>query len=375
MRDTLAPREGVKMLAILNGGTIPDRGLYGVFLSGAEGKPVRVGELDEEMVFESRTGDTFILGASTWRIDEITHDRVLVSPAPGQPGKMPFWHGDNAGRPLEFGRRIGQLVRELRDMPRNAALSRLTREHDLDTMAAENLIRFLADQEIATTMVPDDRTIVIERTRDEMGDWRVCVLTPFGSRIHAPWAMAITGRIRASGGADVEAMWGDDGFVLRFPDSDAPPDSDLILIDADEATDLVLRQLSGTALFAAKFRESAARALLLPRRRAQGRAPLWQQRKRAYDLLSVASRYPSFPILLEAYRECMRDVFDMPALLETLRAIQPAQRARACGRHPHPFALCFLAALQLRSQLHLRRRCAAGRAPGPGPLHRSGTVT
>jgi ATP-dependent helicase Lhr and Lhr-like helicase len=343
-RDTLTSREGVKMLAILNGGTIPDRGLYGVFLSGAEGKPVRVGELDEEMVFESRTGDTFVLGASTWRIDEITHDRVLVSPAPGQPGKMPFWHGDNAGRPLEFGRRIGQLVRELRDMPRNAALSRLTREHDLDTMAAENLIRFLADQEIATTVVPDDRTIVIERTRDEMGDWRVCVLTPFGSRIHAPWAMAITGRIRASGGADVEAMWGDDGFVLRFPDSDAAPDSELILIDAEEATDLVLRQLSGTALFAAKFRESAARALLLPRRRAQGRAPLWQQRKRAYDLLSVASRYPSFPILLEAYRECMRDVFDMPALLETLRAIRQRNvRVHVADtRTPSPFASSLL---------------------------------
>jgi ATP-dependent Lhr-like helicase len=342
--DTRAPRDGSKMLAILNGGTIPDRGLYGVFLSGAEGKPIRVGELDEEMVFESRTGDTFILGASTWRIDEITHDRVLVSPAPGQPGKMPFWHGDNAGRPLEFGRRIGQLVRELRDMPRNAALSKLIREHDLDTMAAENLIRFLADQEIATTVVPDDRTIVIERTRDEMGDWRVCVLTPFGSRIHAPWAMAISGRIRESGGTDVEAMWGDDGFVLRFPDSDAAPDSDLILIDADEVTDLVLRQLSGTALFAAKFRESAARALLLPRRRAQGRAPLWQQRKRAYDLLAVASRYPSFPILLEAYRECMRDVFDMPALLETLRAIQQRNvRVHVADtRTPSPFASSLL---------------------------------
>ena len=344
VHDTLAPREGAKMLAILNGGTIPDRGLYGVFLSGTEGKSIRVGELDEEMVFESRTGDTFILGASTWRIDEITHDRVLVSPAPGQPGKMPFWHGDNAGRPLEFGRRIGQLVRELRDMPRNAALSRLTREHDLDSMAAENLIRFLADQEIATTVVPDDRNIVIERTRDEMGDWRVCVLTPFGSRIHAPWAMAITGRIRAGGGADVEAMWGDDGFVLRFPDSDAAPDSELILIDAEEATDLVLRQLSGTALFAAKFRESAARALLLPRRRAQGRAPLWQQRKRAYDLLSVASRYPSFPILLEAYRECMRDVFDMPALLETLRAIRQRNvRVHVTDtRTPSPFASSLL---------------------------------
>ena len=344
VRDTLAPRDGVKMLAILNGGTIPDRGLYGVFLSGTEGKPVRVGELDEEMVFESRTGDTFILGASTWRIDEITHDRVLVSPAPGQPGKMPFWHGDNAGRPLEFGRRIGQLVRELREMPRNAALSRLTREHDLDAMAAENLIRFLADQEIATTAVPDDRTIVIERTRDEMGDWRVCVLTPFGSRIHAPWAMAISGRIRASGGADMEAMWGDDGFVLRFPDSDAAPDAEIILLDAEEVTDLVLRQLSGTALFAAKFRESAARALLLPRRRAQGRAPLWQQRKRAYDLLSVASRYPSFPILLEAYRECMRDVFDMPALLEVLRAIRQRDvRVHVADtRTPSPFASSLL---------------------------------
>ena len=343
-RDTLTPRDGVKMMAILNGGTIPDRGLYGVFLSGTEGKPVRVGELDEEMVFESRNGDTFILGASTWRIDEITHDRVLVSPAPGQPGKMPFWHGDNAGRPLEFGRRIGKLVRELRALPRNAALSRLTREHDLDTMAAENLIRFLADQEIATTVVPDDRTIVIERTRDEMGDWRVCVLTPFGSRIHAPWAMAITGRIQANGGADVEAMWGDDGFVLRFPDSDVAPDAEMVLLDADEVTDLVLRQLSGTALFAAKFRESAARALLLPRRRAQGRTPLWQQRKRAYDLLNVASRYPSFPILLEAYRECMRDVFDMPALLETLRSIsQRNVRVHVADtRIPSPFASSLL---------------------------------
>jgi ATP-dependent Lhr-like helicase len=342
--NTLAPREGSKMLAIVNGGTIPDRGLYGVFLSGAESKPVRVGELDEEMVFESRTGDTFILGASTWRIDEITHDRVLVSPAPGEPGKMPFWHGDNAGRPLEFGRRIGKLVRELQEMPRNAALSRLVREHDLDEKAAENLIRFLADQEIATTVVPDDRTIVIERTRDEMGDWRVCVLTPFGNRIHAPWAMAVSQRIRESGSVEVEALWGDDGFVLRFPDSDAAPDPDLILIDAEEATDLVLRQLSGTALFAAKFRESAARALLLPRRRVQGRAPLWQQRKRAYDLLAVASRYPSFPILLEAYRECMRDVFDMPALLETLRAIQQRNiRVHVADtRTPSPFASSLL---------------------------------
>ncbi len=336
----VTPRQGAKGLAILNGGTIPDRGLYGVFLSGSEKKPIRVGELDEEMVFESRNGDTFILGASTWRIDEITHDKVLVSPAPGEPGKMPFWHGDNAGRPLEFGRRIGALTRELRAQPHNVALARLVREHDLDARAGENLLRYLADQEIATTTVPDDRTIVIERVRDELGDWRVCVLTPFGSRVHAPWAMAVTGRIRASGGPDVEVMWADDGFCLRFPEADKAPDADILLLDAEEATGHVLRQLGATALFAAKFRESAARALLLPRKRATGRAPLWQQRKRAYDLLSVASRYASFPMLLEAYRECMRDVFDMPAFLETLRAVEKRQiRVHVADtRTPSPFA-------------------------------------
>jgi len=341
--NLLTPREGAKSLAILNGGTIPDRGLYGVFLSGAD-KPVRVGELDEEMVFESRPGETFVLGASTWRIDEITHDRVLVSPAPGEPGKMPFWHGDLAGRPLEFGRRIGALVRELRELPRNAAVSRLVREHGLDVQAAENLIRFLADQEAATTAVPDDRTIVIERVRDDLGDWRVCVLTPFGSRVHAPWAMAVAGKMRAAGGADIETMWADDGFVLRFPDSDMVPDVEALLLNPREASDLVLRQLGSTALFAAKFRESAARALLLPRRRAQGRAPLWQQRKRAYDLLSVASRYPSFPMLLEAYRECVRDVFDIPAFLEVLRTVEK-QEIRvhvADSRKPSPFASSLL---------------------------------
>ena len=248
------------------------------------------------------------------------------------------------GRPLEFGRRIGALVREIRELPRNAAITRLTREHDLDPAAAENLIRFLADQEFVTTAVPDDRTIVIERVRDELGDWRVCVLTPFGSRVHAPWAMAVTGRIRAAGGPEVETMWADDGFVLRFPDTESPPDSDVLLLDPAEAMDLVLRQLGSTALFAAKFRESSARALLLPRRRAQGRAPLWQQRKRAYDLLSVASRYPAFPMLLEAYRECMRDVFDMPAFLETLHAISE-RRIRvhvADSKTPSPFASSLL---------------------------------
>ncbi len=340
----LTPRQGVKKIAILNGGTIPDRGLYGVFLAGTGGKPVRVGELDEEMVFEQRTGDTFILGASTWRVEEITHDRVLVSPAPGDPGKMPFWHGDQAGRPIEFGRRIGALVRGLREMPRSVAVTTLTSDHDLDPKAAENVMRYLADQELASGQVPDDRTIVIERVRDELGDWRVCCLTPFGSKIHAPWAMAVTARIRANGGPEVETMWSEDGFVLRFPESDEPPSTDHLLLEPEEAAELVLRQLGSTALFAAKFRESASRALLLPRRRADGRTPLWQQRKRAYDLLAVASRYASFPILLEAYRECLRDVFDMPALMEIMRAIgNRGLRVHTVDtRTPSPFAAALL---------------------------------
>ena len=343
-RNWITPRAGVKRIAILNGGTIPDRGTYGVFLAGERSKPVRVGELDEEMVFESRTGDTFILGASAWRIDEITHDRVLVTPAPGEAGKMPFWHGDQAGRPLEFGRRIGALVRELRDAPRAVAVARLTTEHDLEPGAAENVLRYLADQELATVVVPDDRTMVIERVRDELGDWRVCVLTPFGSRVHAPWAMAVTAKLRAVNGQEVETMWSEDGFVLRFPETEEAPAIDPILLEPEEAAELVLRQLGSTALFAAKFRESAARALLLPRRRADGRTPLWQQRKRAYDLLSVASRYASFPIVLEAYRECLRDVFDMPALMETLRNIgnRSLRVHTVDSRTPSPFASALL---------------------------------
>jgi ATP-dependent Lhr-like helicase len=343
-RNWITPRAGVKRIAILNGGTIPDRGTYGVFLAGERSKPVRVGELDEEMVFESRTGETFILGASTWRIDEITHDRVLVTPAPGEAGKMPFWHGDQAGRPLEFGRRIGALVRELRDAPRAVAVAQLTTEHDLEPAAAENVLRYLADQEVATITVPDDRNLVIERVRDELGYWRVCVLTPFGSRVHAPWAMAATAKLRAANGQEVETMWSEDGFVLRFPETDEAPAIDPIVLEPEEAAELVLRQLGSTALFAAKFRESAARALLLPRRRADGRTPLWQQRKRAYDLLSVASRYASFPIVLEAYRECLRDVFDMPALMETLRNIgnRSLRVHTVDSRTPSPFASALL---------------------------------
>jgi ATP-dependent Lhr-like helicase len=343
-KNWITPRVGVRRIAILNAGTIPDRGLYGVFLAGERDKPVRVGELDEEMVFESRPGEVFVLGASAWRIEEILQDRVLVTPAPGEPGKTPFWHGDRPGRPLEFGKRIGALVRELHEMPRPAAIARLVEAHDLDPTAAENLIRLLADQELATTLVPDDRTVLIERVRDELGFWRVCLLTPFGSRVHAPWAIAATAKVRALGGPDVETMWSEDGFVLRFPETDEPPSIEPFLLAPEEAVSLVIENLGSTAMFAAKFRESASRALLLPRRRADGRTPLWQQRKRAYDLLRVASRYAEFPIILEAYRECLRDVFDMPALTETLRSV--ANRALKVhvvdSRTPSPFASALL---------------------------------
>jgi ATP-dependent Lhr-like helicase len=344
LKRTLTAREGAKRVAVINGGTIPDRGLYGVFLSGERGPGARVGELDEEMVFESRVGETFLLGASSWRIEQITHDRVLVSPAPGEPGKMPFWKADAAGRPLELGRQIGELVRTLRGLPAGAAIDRLVRHHDLDQRAAENLLRYLDDQAAAAGVVPDDRTVLIERCRDELGDWRICVLTPFGGRIHAPWAMAAVERARAQTGLDVETMWTDDGFVVRFPETEEPPDPALMIPAADEVEALVVRQLGGTALFAAKFREAAARALLLPKRRPGGRSPLWQQRKRAADLLAVASRYGSFPMLLEAYRECLRDVFDIPSLVDTLRRIETRQLkvATVDSTIPSPFASALL---------------------------------
>ncbi len=340
VQNILSARQGARALAVVNGGTIPDRGLYGVFLLGAEKGSTRVGELDEEMVFESRLGDTFLLGASTWRIEEITHDRVLVSPAPGEPGKMPFWHGDAAGRPLEFGEEIGRLVRELRSMPQPAAASRLAREHDLDANAAENLLRYLAEQAAATEVVPDDRNIIVERCRDEMGDWRICVLTPFGNRLHAPWCMAVTAKIRSELGLEAEVMWSDDGFVVRLPESDEPPDSALFVPGAAEVERLLLRQLGSTALFAAKFREVASRALLLPKRRPGTRAPLWQLRKRAADLLGVAARYGSFPMLLETYRECLRDVFDIPALVRVLKKIgnRDIHVTAVDSRQPSPFA-------------------------------------
>jgi ATP-dependent helicase Lhr and Lhr-like helicase len=344
LTNRLTAREGAKRVAVINGGTIPDRGLYGVFLLGERGPGARVGELDEEMVFESRVGETFLLGASTWRIEEMTHDRVLVTPAPGEPGKMPFWKAESAGRPLELGTYIGQMVRTLRHLPPAGAIQRLVQHHDLDQRAAENLMRYLADQAAATGVVPDDHTVLIERCRDELGDWRICVLTPFGGRIHAPWAMAVVERARAETGLDVETMWTDDGFVVRFPETDAPPDTRLMLPSADEVEDLVLRQLGASALFAAKFREAAGRALLLPKRRPGGRSPLWQQRKRAADLLAVAARFGSFPMLLEAYRECLRDVFDMPAVVATLRRIETREvkAVTVDSAIPSPFASALL---------------------------------
>jgi ATP-dependent Lhr-like helicase len=340
----LQAREGARRIAIVNGGTIPDRGLYGVFLAGGDKGRARVGELDEEMVFESRVGETFVLGASTWRIEEITHDRVLVSPAPGEPGKLPFWHGDAAGRPLELGRAIGRLVRELRELPPAAARERLLAAHDLEPRAADNLLQFLDDQARAAGAVPDDRTLVVERCQDELGDWRVCVLSPFGGQVLAPWSMAAAARARERLGVDAEALWTNDGFALRLPGADEPPDVSFLFPEPEEVEDVVVAELGGSALFAAKFREAAARSLLLPRRRPGGRAPLWQQRKRAADLLAVAARYPSFPVLLEAHRECLRDVFDLPALVELLRDVR-ARRVRvvtADTRAPSPFAASLL---------------------------------
>jgi len=343
--NTLTARQGAKHVAITSGGTIPDRGLYGAFLAGTEkNQSARVGELDEEMVFEAAVGETFVLGASTWRIEEITHDKVIVTPAPGQPGKMPFWKADAAERTVPFGEAIGKLVREIRETPRADAIARLTERHDLDALAAENFLQYLRDQEEATGAVPDDRTIVIERVVDELGDWRVCVLSPFGGRVHAPWSMAVTAKVRERLAIDVETMWSDDGFIVRFPETDNPPSADLVLPDPDEVERLLLRQLGASSMFAAKFREAAARALLLPRTRVQGRTPLWQQRKRAYDLLQVASRFGSFPIILETYRECLRDVFDVPALVEITKKI----RQRTVRVHtadtlkPSPFAASVL---------------------------------
>ncbi|HEX3826911.1 MAG TPA: ATP-dependent helicase [Sporichthyaceae bacterium] len=317
----LRSRPGAQRLAVTSGGTIPDRGLFGVFLVGD--KAPRVGELDEEMVYESRVGDVFTLGSSTWRIEDITHDRVLVSPAPGQPGRLPFWKGDQPGRPVELGRALGAFQRELARLPTTAAQARL-RDCGLDEWASANLLAYLDEQRAATGHVPDDRTIVVERFRDELGDWRFCVHSPFGAQVHAPWALALSARLRQQFGIDVQAMHADDGIVLRLPDFDELPAGETLsaVLEPEDVADTVTAELSGSALFAARFRECAARALLLPRRDPGRRSPLWQQRQRAAALLSVAAQYPTFPILLETMRECLQDVFDVPGLTELMTDIR-----------------------------------------------------
>ena len=312
-------RTGARRLAVTNAGTIPDRGLFGVHLVDGGG---RVGELDEEMVYEARQGQTFMLGASTWRIEEITRDRVIVSPAPGMPGMVPFWKGEGVGRPFELGEKIGRASRELVALSDKVALARLRDEYHLDPRAAQNLLTYLGEQQTATGVVPSDRTIVIERFRDEIGDWRVCILTPFGGRVHAPWGMALAARLRESIGLDVQSIWSDDGIALHLPEADAPPSTADLLIGADEIEELVVGEVGQTALFGSRFRENAARALLIPRRRPGQRTPLWQQRLKAQNLLQVARKYGSFPIVLETYRECLQDVFDLPALKGILHGLQ-----------------------------------------------------
>ncbi|MFC0715696.1 ATP-dependent helicase [Cellulomonas biazotea] len=372
--DTLTARPGSLRLAVTSGGTIPDRGLFGVFLaSGATTSDVpvdaertggrvrggrRVGELDEEMVYESRVGDTFTLGSSTWRIEDITPDRVLVSPAPGVPGRLPFWKGDSQGRPAELGRAMGAWVRELGTLPEAAARDRVEAA-GLDPWAADNLLTYLAEQRAATGDLPTDTVLVVERFRDELGDWRVVLHSPYGARVHAPWAVVVGARLRERYGVDAAAMHADDGIVLRLPDvldagddawadvdADTGPGIELsdLLIEPDEILDVVRTELGSSAMFGARFREAASRALLLPRRRPDRRQPLWQQRQRSAQLLSVAAQYPEFPILLEAVRECLQDDFDTEALTTLMRDVA-AGRVRVVEvttPQPSPFAQALL---------------------------------
>ncbi|MFC7218646.1 DEAD/DEAH box helicase [Streptomyces polyrhachis] len=367
---TVRARPGAQRLAVTSGGTIPDRGLFGVFLAGSDPKKGggRVGELDEEMVYESRAGDVFTLGTTSWRIEDITRDRVIVSPAPGVPGRLPFWKGDQLGRPLELGRAQGAFLRELGALKPPAARERLAAA-GLDTWAAENVLSYLAEQREAAGHVPDDRTIVVERFRDELGDWRVVVHSPFGAQVHAPWALAIGARLRERHGFDAQVMHADDGIVLRLPDADllgmdlldfdpaAGPATGLeydteqspvgaadVLFDKGEVDRIVTEQVGGSALFASRFRECAARALLLPRRSPGKRTPLWQQRQRAAQLLQVTSEFGSFPIVLEAVRECLQDVFDLPGLVELMGDIE-SRRVRmveVTTPEPSPFARSLL---------------------------------
>ncbi|MFD3353351.1 ATP-dependent helicase [Streptomyces fradiae] len=360
-------RPGAQRLAVTSGGTIPDRGLFGVFLAGADPKRGggRVGELDEEMVYESRVGDVFTLGTSSWRIEDITRDRVLVSPAPGVPGRLPFWKGDQLGRPLELGRAVGAFLREVGSLPPEDARLRLVAA-GLDAWAADNVLAYLDEQRRACGHVPDDRTILVERFRDEMGDWRVVVHSPFGAQVHAPWALALGARLAERYGMDAQVMHADDGIVLRLPDADlmgldlldeepaapgleydseqAPVGAADVAFDKGEIDRVVTEQVGGSALFASRFRECAARALLLPKRNPGKRTPLWQQRQRAAQLLQVASEFGSFPIVLEAVRECLQDVFDVPGLQELMGDLE-SRRVRlveVTTPEPSPFARSLL---------------------------------
>ena len=375
--DVLSGRPGALRLAVTSGGTIPDRGLFGVFLAGGgETSDVaadaertggrvrggkRVGELDEEMVYESRVGDTFTLGSSTWRIQDITPDRVLVTPAPGVPGRLPFWKGDAPGRPAELGRAVGAWVREVGALPDAAARARVEAA-GLDAWAADNLLAYLREQLEATGQLPSDTVVVVERFRDELGDWRIVLHSPYGARVHAPWALVLAARLRERYGVDAAAMHADDGIVLRLPDvldgaadeawgddagsGDGGPRLTLedLLLDPDEVLASVRDELGSSAMFAARFREAAGRALLLPRRRPDRRQPLWQQRQRAAQLLEVAARYPDFPILLEAVRECLQDDFDTEALVGLMRDVGTGRVrvVEVTTPHPSPFAQSLL---------------------------------
>ena len=376
----LTARPGAQRLAVTSGGTIPDRGLYAVYLIGTTS---RVGELDEEMVYESRVGDVFALGATSWRIEEITPDRVWVSPAPGQPAKLPFWHGDSVGRPIELGRAVGEFLRAARDPDSTRAH---LADSGLDAWAMDNLVAYLEEQRAATGRLPDDRTLVVERFRDELGDWRVAIHSPFGARVHAPWALAIGQRLLAEHGIEPQVMHSDDGIVIRLPDTldeTSVSIADMLAIDPEDIGDIVQREVGGSALFAGRFRECAARALLLPRRMPGKRSPLWQQRQRSAHLLSVASRYPDFPIVLEAVRECVLDVYDVPALRDLLAQVRDGRVkvVDVVTEQPSPFAQSlvfgYVAAFLYEGDAPLaERRSAAltldadllGQLLGPTPL-------
>ena len=342
-------RPGAQRLAVTSGGTIPDRGLFPVYLvSGDEERgPKRVGELDEEMVYESRAGEVITLGASSWRIEEITHDAVRVSPAPGQPARLPFWHGDRMGRPYALGVQTGAFTRALSslDATDSAAARQQLEQLGLDTWAVDNLLAYLREQRESTGAVPSDTRMIVERHRDELGDWRVVLHSPLGYGVHAPWALAVRARIEERYGVDASVMASDDGLILRLPAmEDVPPGADLFLFDPDELEAIVTERVGDSALFASRFRENAARALLLPRRDPGKRTPLWQQRQRAAQLLDVARKYPDFPVLLETARECLQDVYDVPALVQVHRSLQSraVSMLEVETNDPSPFARTLL---------------------------------